>query len=279
VYVQADEKFRSEPKDLAEYYVRTGKGDMLPLQNVVKVHQTTSPQAINHYNLFRSAEISGNPAAGVSSGQALAELEAVARRVLPTGFGFAWTGLALEEISAGKTTAIIFSLALLFVFLVLAALYESFVLPAIILLAVPVAILGALGAQALRGLENDVYCQIGLVMLVGLASKNAILIVEFAERLRLEGRTIVAAAVEASRERLRPILMTSFAFIFGMAPLVFATGAGANSRHSLGTAVTGGMLASTILNLYVTPVLYILVQKVRQVLNRKSAPVEAVDHA
>jgi HAE1 family hydrophobic/amphiphilic exporter-1 len=252
---------------------------MLPLQNVVKVHQTTSPQAINHYNLFRSAEISGNPAAGVSSGQALAELEAVARRVLPTGFGFAWTGLALEEISAGKTTAIIFSLALLFVFLVLAALYESFVLPAIILLAVPVAILGALGAQALRGLENDVYCQIGLVMLVGLASKNAILIVEFAERLRLEGRTIVAAAVEASRERLRPILMTSFAFIFGMAPLVFATGAGANSRHSLGTAVTGGMLASTILNLYVTPVLYILVQKVRQVLNRKSAPVEAVDHA
>jgi HAE1 family hydrophobic/amphiphilic exporter-1 len=279
VYVQADEKFRSEPKDLAEYYVRTGKGDMLPLQNVVKVHQTTSPQAINHYNLFRSAEISGNPAAGVSSGQALAELEAVARRVLPTGFGFAWTGLALEEISAGKTTVIIFSLALLFVFLVLAALYESFVLPAIILLAVPVAILGALGAQALRGLENDVYCQIGLVMLVGLASKNAILIVEFAERLRLEGRTIVAAAVEASRERLRPILMTSFAFIFGMAPLVFATGAGANSRHSLGTAVTGGMLASTILNLYVTPVLYILVQKVRQVLNRKSAPVEAVDHA
>ncbi len=279
VYVQADRRFRSEPKDLAEYYVRSSRGDMLPLQNVVKVHQTTAPQTINHYNLFRSAEISGNPAPGVSSGQALAELEAVARRVLPTGFGFAWTGLALEEISAGQTTAIIFSLALLFVFLVLAALYESFVLPAIILLAVPLAILGALGAQALRGLENDVYCQIGLVMLVGLASKNAILIVEFAERLRLEGRSIVAAAVEASRERLRPILMTSFAFIFGMVPLVLATGAGANSRHSLGTAVTGGMLASTLLNLYVTPVLYILVQSLRQALKRKVDPVEVVPHA
>jgi hydrophobic/amphiphilic exporter-1 (mainly G- bacteria), HAE1 family len=276
VYVQADKRFRSEPKDMAEYYVRSSKGDMLPLENVVKVRQTTSPQTINHYNLFRSAEISGNPAPGVSSGQALSELEAVARRVLPTGFGFAWTGLALEEISAGRTTAIIFSLALLFVFLVLAALYESFVLPVIILMAVPVAILGALGAQALRGLENDVYCQIGLVMLVGLASKNAILIVEFAERLRLEGRSIVAAAVEASRERLRPILMTSFAFIFGMAPLVFATGAGANSRHSLGTAVTGGMLVSTILNLYVTPVLYILVQSLWQALKRGKAPVEAV---
>ena len=275
VYVQADQKFRAQPKDLSEYYVRTAKGTMLPLQNFVKVSQTTAPQLISHYNLFRSAEISGSPAPGVSSVQALAEVEKVAKRVLPAGFGIAWTGLALEELTSGRLTLIIFSLALLFVFLVLAALYESFILPIIILMAVPVAILGALGAQALRGLENDVYCQIGLVMLVGLASKNAILIVEFAERLRGEGRSIVEAAVEASRERLRPILMTSFAFIFGLAPLVLATGAGANSRHSLGTAVTGGMLVSTLLNLYVTPVLYILIQSLR----RKVVSSEALPHA
>ncbi|HUB06924.1 MAG TPA: efflux RND transporter permease subunit, partial [Myxococcales bacterium] len=272
VFVQGDRQFRREPKDISQYYVRSARGAMLPLQNFVHVTQTAAPISINHYNLFRSAEISGDPAPGVSSGQALAEMEKVAHRVLPQGFGFAWTGAALEQLSAEKATLIIFSLALVFVFLVLAALYESFVLPCIILLAVPVAVLGALGAQALRGLENDVYCQIGLVMLVGLASKNAILIVEFAERLRGEGRTLVEAALEASRERLRPILMTSFAFIFGMLPLVFATGAGANSRHSLGTAVAGGMVVSTLLNLYVTPVLYLLVQGVRQALRPRRLP-------
>ncbi len=278
VFVQADQQYRREPKDLAEYYVRSAKGAMLPLQNFVRVTQTQAPTTINHYNLFRSAQISGNPAPGVSSGQALAEMEKLARRVLPQGFGYAWTGAALEQLDAEKATLVIFSLALLFVFLVLAALYESFVLPAIILLAVPVAILGALGAQALRGLENDVYCQIGLVMLVGLASKNAILIVEFAERLRAEGRGLLEAALEASRERLRPILMTSFAFIFGMLPLVFATGAGANSRHSLGTAVAGGMVVSTLLNLYVTPVLYLIVQGARQALRGKPVRAEAGQH-
>jgi HAE1 family hydrophobic/amphiphilic exporter-1 len=260
VYVQADKAYRSDPRDLGQYYVRTTAGEMVPLANVVRVRETTAAQVISHFNLFRSAQISGSAAPGVSSGQALAEMERLAATALPPGFGYAWSGLSLEEITAGGQSAAIFGIALVLVYLTLAAQYESLVLPFIVLLGVPVAVLGALSAQWARGLPNDLYCQIGLVLLIGLAAKNSILIVEFAEQLRAKGRTVIEAAIEAARIRLRPILMTSLAFVFGVMPLVFATGAGQEGRHSVGTAVAGGMLFATFLNILIVPVLYVIVR-------------------
>ncbi len=262
VYVQADSKFRSEPKDIRQYYLRSNTGKMISLDNLVAVEQTANPQVIPHYNLFRSAEINGAPAQGHSSGEGIAAMEALAKKELPNGMTFEWSGLSLEEIESGGKALILFALGLVVVYLTLAAQYESYVLPFIVLLAVPVAILGAIGAQALRGLQNDVYCQIGLVMLIGLASKNAILIVEFAEQLRAQGMTVVDAAVEAARIRLRPILMTSLAFILGVVPLVLAQGAGRAGRISVGTTVFGGMIAATTLNLLFIPVLYVIVRSV-----------------
>jgi HAE1 family hydrophobic/amphiphilic exporter-1 len=260
VYVQADKAFRSDPGALRQYYVRTTNGEMVPLGNVVRVSETTAPQVISHFNLFRSAQISGSAAPGVSSGQALAEMERLAGTALPQGFGYAWSGMSLEEIKAGAQSTAIFGIALLLVYLTLAAQYESLVLPFIVLLGVPLAVLGALSAQWARGLQNDLYCQIGLVMLIGLAAKNSILIVEFAEQLRDKGLSVIEAAIEAARIRLRPILMTSLAFILGVMPLVFATGAGQEGRHSVGTAVAGGMLFATFLNILFIPILYVLVR-------------------
>jgi HAE1 family hydrophobic/amphiphilic exporter-1 len=260
VYVQASPQFRMQPGDIGRYYLRTPAGRMVRLDSLVKVDQTTAPQVINHYNLFRSAEINGRATPGFSSGQALTTMEALARRTLPQGMSFAWSGLSLEEIQSGYQGIMIFALGLVLVYLTLAGQYESVVLPFIILLSVPLAVLGALGAQWLRGLINDVYCQIGLVMLIGLAAKNGILVVEFAELLRQRGLGIVEAAIEAARIRLRPILMTSFAFILGVMPLVLATGAGRAARHSVGTSVAGGMLVSTLLNLVIIPVLYVMVR-------------------
>ena len=260
VYVQADQPFRRQPRDIRNLYVRSDSGAMIPLDNVVSITEGTAPQVITHYNLFRSAEIDGAAAPGYSSGQAIAAMDAVAKKDLPLGFNYSWSGLSLEEIKSGGQSAMLFGLGLLLVYLTLSAQYESFVLPFIILLSVPMAMLGALIAQSLRGQLNDVYCQIGLVMLIGLSSKNAILIVEFAEQLRDKGLSIHEAAVGAARIRLRPILMTSFAFILGVLPLVFATGAGAQSRHSVGTTVFGGMIVSTVLNLFFIPVLYVIVK-------------------
>ena len=263
VYVQADKAFRSDPKALKQLYVRTRAGDMLPLENVVRMRETTSPAVISHFNLFRSATINGAAASGFSSGQALQEMERLAGQTLPQGMSFAWSGLSLEESKAGRQSFIIFGLALLLVYLTLAAQYESLVLPFIVLLGVPLAVFGALSAQWLRGFANDVYCQIGLLVLVGLAAKNSILIVEFAEQLRGRGMPVMEAAIESARIRLRPILMTSLAFILGVLPLVFATGAGREARNSVGTAVAGGMLLSTFLNVVFIPILYVVVQTVR----------------
>jgi HAE1 family hydrophobic/amphiphilic exporter-1 len=260
VYIQANQEARSQPQDIKNYYVRSDSGTMIPLDNVVGISETTSPQVITHFNLFRSAEIDGSAAPGYSSGQAIKAMDQLAKQSLPLGFNYAWSGISLEEIRSGSQSALLFGLGLLFVYLTLSAQYESFVLPFIILLSVPMALLGALSAQSIRGLLNDVYCQIGMVMLIGLASKNGILIVEFAEQLRGKGLSIVDAAIQAARIRLRPILMTSFAFILGVLPLVFATGAGSASRNSVGTAVFGGMIVSTILNLFFIPVLYVLVR-------------------
>jgi HAE1 family hydrophobic/amphiphilic exporter-1 len=263
VYVQADKAYRSDTKDLGQYYARTSGGAMVPLSTVVRVRETTAPQVISHFNLFRSAQVSGSVAPGVSSGQALAEMERLAGASLPQGFGFAWSGISLEEVKAGGQSAAIFGIAILLVYMTLAAQYESLVLPFIVLLGVPLAVLGALSAQGARGLQNDLYCQIGLVMLIGLAAKNSILIVEFAEQLRAQDMTIVEAAIEAARIRLRPILMTSLAFVLGVMPLVFANGAGQEGRHSVGTAVAGGMLFATFLNVLFIPVLYVVIQTLR----------------
>ena len=262
VYVQADQQFRASPSDIEKYHVRTSSGRMMPLSSVVSVREATAPKAINHYNLFRAAEINGSAAPGFSTGQALQIMAQLSDRTLPQGFSYAWSGVSLEEIKAGSQSTLIFGLGLLLVYLTLAGLYESLTLPFIILLSVPFAILGALGAQWGRGLINDVYCQIGLVMLIGLSAKNGILVVEFAEQLRARGMSIADAAVEAARIRLRPILMTSLAFILGVMPLVVASGAGREARHSVGTTVVGGMIASTFLNLAFIPVLYVVVKSI-----------------
>ena len=260
VYVQADQNFRASPSNLKQLYARASDGDMIPLDSVVRLRETTSPQVISHFNLFRSASLTGNPAPGQSSGQAIEAMEELARQNLPPGFSFAWAGQSLEEKKAGGQAGLIFGLSLLLVYLVLAAQYESFILPFIILLGVPLAVFGALSAQLLRGFSNDVFCQVGLVLLVGLAAKNSILIVEFAEQLRERGLSIIDAAIESARIRLRPILMTSFAFILGVLPLALATGAGAGARNSVGTAVAGGMLASTFLSIFFIPVLYVVIR-------------------
>ena len=262
VYVQADQQFRSNPADIARYHVRTAAGRMTPLSNIVAVKEATAPKSISHFNLFRSATINGAAAPGFSSGEALQKMDDLSKRILPQGFSYAWSGVSLEEIRAGSQSAAIFGLALLLCYLTLAGQYESLTLPFIILLSVPIAIVGALLAQWGRGLINDVYCQIGLVMLIGLSAKNGILVVEFAEQLRARGMTIAEAAIEAARIRLRPILMTSLAFILGVMPLVVASGAGQEARHSVGTAVVGGMLASTFLNLAFIPVLYVVVKSI-----------------
>jgi HAE1 family hydrophobic/amphiphilic exporter-1 len=270
VYVQADRKFRSNPSDIERYYVRTTSGTMMPLSNVVSVREATAPKIINHFNLFRSAAINGSAAPGFSSGEALTKMAQLSDRTLPQGFSYAWSGISLEEIRAGQQSAAIFGLGLLLVYLTLAAQYESITLPFIILLSVPLAIMGALAAQWGRGLINDVYCQIGLVMLIGLSAKNGILVVEFAEQLRARGMSIAEAAVEAARIRLRPILMTSLAFVLGVTPLVIASGAGQEARHSVGTTVAGGMLASTFLNLAFIPVLYVVVKSIGARRERRS---------
>ena len=276
VYLQADGEFRSSPDDIEKLYVRSNNGVMIPMGNLVSITPSTNPQVINHYNLFRSIQISGSASEGYSSTEAIEAMERVASGVLPRGFTFQWSGLSLEEIVSGGQAPIIFGLGLLFVFLVLAALYENYIDPFIILLAVPLGILGALVAQLTRGFSNDIYSQIGLVMLIGLSSKNSILIVEFANQLRDEGLPIVKAAIEASQERLRPILMTAFSTLLGIFPLVVATGAGSTSRQSLGTAVFGGMLVATFLSLFVVPIFYIVIKMLTEKLFGKKENKNAI---
>jgi HAE1 family hydrophobic/amphiphilic exporter-1 len=262
VYVQADQPFRMNASDLRQYYVRSDTNGLVPLGNIVSLQETSGPQVISHYNLFRSAEIDGAAAPGYSSSQGLTAMQDLAKQNMLQGMSYSWTGLALEEVEASGKAIIIFGLGLLVVYLTLSAQYESFALPFIILLAVPMAVLGALLFVSMRGLIDDVYVQIGLVLLIGLSAKNSILIVEFAEQLLERGRTITNAAIESAELRLRPILMTSFAFILGVLPLYFASGAGKLGRHSVGTAIVGGMLFSTILNLFFIPVLYVILKTV-----------------
>ncbi|MGB0560819.1 MAG: efflux RND transporter permease subunit [Spirulinaceae cyanobacterium] len=265
VYVQADRQFRDDPGDLDRIYVRADSGRFFSVGSLVSEVPEAGARSIDHFNLQRSIEITGGAAFGQSSGDAIAAMERIAAQTLPPGLGYEWAGTSAEEVESGGQAPLIFGLGLVFVFLVLAAQYENFVDPLIIMLAVPLAVLGALLAQLLRQFMigapaiNDVYCQVGLVMLIGLASKNAILIVEFANQLRAQGLPLVKATVEASRERLRPILMTAISTLCGIFPLVVATGAGAGSRQSLGTAVFGGMFLASFLTLFVVPVLYVVI--------------------
>jgi HAE1 family hydrophobic/amphiphilic exporter-1 len=264
VTLQADEKARASATDLSRLYVRNSTGGMVPLSTLGTLKPIVGPETVPHYNNFPSALINGGAAPGYSSGQAVAAMERAAAIALPRDFGFEWTGITYQELKAGSIATVVFGLAIVFVFLILAAQYESWTMPFMVLLAVPLALFGALLALWLRGLQIDVYSQIGFVMLIGLAAKNAILIVEFAKRRRADGLEIVEAALEAARLRLRPILMTAFAFILGVVPLMVATGAGAASRQSIGTTVFGGMLAATILTLAFVPVFYVVIERLRE---------------
>lgn len=268
VTLEADKGARKNARDLSRLYVRNTSGGMIPLDTLGKLKPTVGPETISHYNIFGSAQISGGPAPGFSSGDAITAMERAARKSLPNDFGFEWTGITYQELKVGSVEKITFGISLVFVFLFLAALYESWSMPFMVILAVPLAIFGAIFATWLRGKQLDVYSQIGFVMLIGLSAKNAILIVEFARRLREKGEGIVEAAMEAGRLRLRPILMTAFAFILGVIPLMVATGAGAASRQSIGTTVFGGMLAATILSLGFVPIFYAVIEKFRE--GRKS---------
>ncbi|MGV0105267.1 Transporter, hydrophobe/amphiphile efflux-1 (HAE1) family [Nostoc sp. DSM 114160] len=254
VYVQADANYRRSPDDIRRLYVRSANNQMVPLSEVAKITPTTGPSVISHYNGFRAIDLQGREASGYSSGQAIQAMQQAVTEAATPGVGSDWIGTAREELSAGNLGILIFGFGIIMVFLTLAAQYESYIDPAIILLTVPLALLGALSALSLRGLVNDVYANVALVMLIGLASKNAILIVEFANQALEEGATIRQAAVTAAQERFRPIVMTSSASLLGFFPLVIATGAGSASRWSLGTALFGGLLVATILSLLIVPV-------------------------
>jgi HAE1 family hydrophobic/amphiphilic exporter-1 len=269
VFLQAEPSFRTGPDDVDKFYVRNNRGEMVPLSSFVDVRSTVGPEYTVHFNLYRSVEIQGTPAPGYSSGQALDALEEVAHKALPPEMGYAWNALSYQEKVAAGGSARVLGLSLVFVFLILAALYESWSLPFSVLLSTPVAVLGAYLGLWSREFDNNVYAQIGLVMLVGLTAKNAILIVEFAKAQLDAGRPLVEAALEGARLRLRPILMTSFAFIFGCLPLTIASGAGANARRMLGTAVVSGMLAATLLGVFLIPALFVAVERMMRVTRRK----------
>jgi hydrophobic/amphiphilic exporter-1 (mainly G- bacteria), HAE1 family len=275
VRVQADQKFRLDPEDIGRLEVRDRQGNMIPLSTLCKVERRLGPQVIPRYNLYPSAAITGSAAPGYSSGQALELLEQMAGQKLPSAMGFEWGGMSFQEKRVGSQAIVVFALGVLMVYLVLAAQYESWLLPAAVILVVPLALLGTVAAVSIRGMDNNIYTQVGIVLIIALASKNAILIVEFARDLRNQGRSILDAAVEASRLRFRPILMTSFAFIFGIFPLVGATGAGAAARQSLGTAVFGGMIAATVLAVFFVPVFYVVMQSLSEWRSRKKQPAVA----
>jgi len=262
VLLQADAPFRSRPDDVSRYYIPSSDGnEMVPLSSVVSSAWVVAPPAIDHYNGFGAIQINGSAAPGHSSGQAMAQMADIVSDQLPNGIGYEWSGSSLQEIISGQQAPILFGLSLLVVFLALAALYESWSLPVAVMLVVPLGVLGALSFTWLRGLENDVYFKVGMIAVIGLSAKNAILIIEFASRMHATGRGLLESTLEACRLRIRPILMTSIAFILGVTPLVVSTGAGANSRHAIGTGVMGGMVGATVLGVLFVPVFYVVVRR------------------
>jgi HAE1 family hydrophobic/amphiphilic exporter-1 len=271
VKVQADHRFRLQPEDIRKLEVRNGAGQMVPVGTLVDVDYVTGPQTILRYNLYPAASITGRAAPGFSSGQALKLMEGMADAKLPVSMGFDWTGVSFQEKQVGNEAIVIFALAIILVFLVLAAQYESWTSPAAVILVVPLAVLGTVAALLARGFDNNVYTQIGILLLIGLASKNAILIVEFAQAEREKGKGILEAAAEAAKLRFRPILMTAISSIAGFMPLVVAAGAGAASRQAVGTAVVGGMVAATLMSLMFTPVFYLVMQRLSEFLRPSAA--------
>jgi len=276
IFIQADQNFREKKDDINSFYVKNRDGEMVPLSAFVKIKRQSGPSSITHFNSYQSITINGlhNIKAGYGSGDAIAAMEELSAKVLPKGYDFEWSGMALQEKEAGNAAMYVFALALIFVFLFLAAQYESWMMPLMIMIPIPVVFLGALGANMLAGLLNNTYTQIGLVLLIGMSSKSAILIIEFAKELRDGGMSIVDSAINASLLRLRAILMTIFSFLLGILPLVIATGPGAAARQSLGTAVFGGMVVSSILTLFFTPLLFVLLQRLRE---RNDKPKEVVN--
>jgi hydrophobe/amphiphile efflux-1 (HAE1) family protein len=282
VMVQAEQDFRRSPENIGDIYLRAQDGSMVPMSTLSQVKMVTGPDILQRFNMFRTAEISGANAPGYSSGDAIRVMEDLSVKDLPQGYGFQWSGVAYQEKEAGGSQGIIFGMALVFVFLVLAAQYESWAIPFSVLFGLPIGVFGAFLFVASRGFVNDVYVQIGIVSLMGLAAKNAILIVEFAkDKHEKGGLDLVAASVEASRLRFRPIMMTAFAFLLGVVPLVMAHGAGSNARASIGTAVFGGMLVASVIGVFFIPMLYVLVQGLAYRLggSKPSVATSTLDHA
>jgi multidrug efflux pump len=275
VIMQAEPEYRLKPEDLSQIYVRSKSGSMVPLRSVVTTRYVTGPDLVTRFNNFPAVKVTANPAPGYSSGQAIAALEAVAGEALPSDYGIAWSGQTFEEKKAGGASALVFVFGLIMVFLILAAQYEKWSLPVGVLTAVPFALFGALLAILLRGLNNDVYFQIGLTMLVALAAKNAILIFEYAVMNRDAGQSIYDSAMNAARDRLRPIVMTSLAFILGCVPLAISVGVAANSKHSIGTGVIGGMLGATVIAVFFIPMFYYVIESLSEKLGGKK-PVTTV---
>jgi multidrug efflux pump len=263
VLLQADAPYRSRPEDLARYYIPSRKGgvdNMVPLNSVVSADWTMAPPAIDHFNGYDTIQVVGGAAPSHSSGEAMQAMDNIVRQNLPPGIGYEWAGQSYQEILSGQQAPLLFALSLLVVFLALAALYESWSIPLAVMLVVPLGVLGAVFFTWIRGLENDVYFKVGMIAVIGLSAKNAILIIEFANTMRQSGRGLLDATLEACRLRLRPILMTSIAFILGVLPLAISSGAGANSRHAIGTGVMGGMIGATALGLLFVPVFFIVVR-------------------
>ena len=259
VYVQGDAPYRAAPTDIGQWFVRNVQGEMVPFSSFSQTEWMTTPTSLSRFNGYPSFEFSGQGAPGVSSGQAMNIIDQLASQI--PGITVAWAGQSYQERLASGQAPILYGVALLVVFLCLAALYESWSIPVAVLLVIPLGLVGSIFAVTLRGLQNDVYLQVGLITTMGLSAKNAILMVEFAERAEKEGKRVIDAAIEAARIRLRPILMTSFAFIFGVLPLAISTGAGANSRIAIGTAVVGGMLTATILAIFYIPLFFVIVRR------------------
>jgi HAE1 family hydrophobic/amphiphilic exporter-1 len=272
VYIQADNRYRLQPRDIKNLFVRNQKGEMVPLGTILDVKPTQGSELITRYNLYPAAAIFGSAAPGFSSGQAIRLMEQIAVKALPEGIAYDWTSTSYQEKKVGNQAYFVYALAIILVYMVLAALYESWTSPGAVMLVVPVALVGVLLSLIIRSYENDLYTQVGLVLMIALASKNAILIVEFARDLRREGMSITEAAVEATRRRFRPIVMTSFAFILGVVPLLIAVGPGAASQRAIGTVVFGGMLSSTLLAIPFVPVFYVVMQRLSERLRKDKPP-------
>jgi multidrug efflux pump subunit AcrB len=275
VRVQAEAEFRERPDAMQHYHVRSSSGAMVPLSVVGNLDYSTGPAAIDHYNMFTAARLSGNPAPGYSTGDAIVAMREVLDEVLPPTIGYEWTGMTAQEIDAGGQAVVAMGLALLFVYLFLCALYESWTIPVAVLLIAPVAIFGALLAVWLRGLENNLFFQVAMISLVGMAAKNSILIVEFAKQLVEEGKGFTEAALESAKLRFRPIMMTAVSFIFGVMPLVLSTGPGAVARQSISTAVLGGMILATSLGILLVPLFFVIFGRLDKGLIRRQGEASA----